>query len=131
MTKKKTNTINVSWATRKRLAINAFYAFLVYTLIYWFFVPLWMTYFGISVTWAAAIHESYSWFTMTVMGVVLGYMGFTTLPFIGKGKGIQVSSSSDDEGEKDKTDETGIDKYQGDTSEQYVDPNYKFNAKDL
>ncbi|QIG70607.1 hypothetical protein EVB91_051 [Rhizobium phage RHph_I1_18] len=124
---KRQQPVTVRWENRKRLAVRAFYALLVYTLLYWFMLPWFFTYVGVAALWLTAIQDSYTWFAFTMMGVILGYMGFTTLPFIGKGR-VQLGNSSPEEYEDPNV---NYNKYQGDTSESYVDPNYKFNDKDM
>lgn len=122
MAKKPSNTVTVKWETRKRLAINAFRALLIYTLIYWFLVPYVFTYYGIlqSTVLLGIIQESYSWFAITMIGVIFAYMGFTTLPFIGKGGTFGKYNQRDDTSEQSDTE-----------TESYVDPNYKFRNEDL
>lgn len=123
--------VTISWATRKKLAIQAFRAFLFYTLIYWFLVPWFLNVIDVGSLWVEPIQESYSWFAITTMGVVLGYMGFTTLPFIGKGGMINMQRSTMQEQQTYNTDPNYTSTYQGNPNESYVDPNYRFNMKDM
>jgi len=76
----------VRWKNRRKMAWWAFYAILSYTLIYWFALPLWFQWFALPTTWLDIIGESFFWFAITMSSVILGYMGFTTMPFMGRNK---------------------------------------------
>lgn len=73
----------VRWTDRNSMAWKAFHYLLIGTVVYWFALPLWINYIGINSTFLTLIGESYNWFAMTMSAIILGYMGFTTLPFLG------------------------------------------------
>lgn len=81
----------IRWSNRRKMAWKAFYAFLIYTAMYWFFLPLWFQYFNLQTSWLNIISDSFFWFAVTMSAIILGYMGFTTLPFLGKGKRPRVN----------------------------------------
>lgn len=74
------------WSNRRKMAWKAFYLLLGYTAVYWFFLPMWFQWWGIPIGWLEIIGESFSWFASTMAAVIVSYMGFTTLPFLGKGR---------------------------------------------
>ena len=65
----------VRWYNRRRLAWFSFYCLVGGTFIYWFALPLWFTFFGMSGAWLTIIGESYSWYASTLAVIVTGYMG--------------------------------------------------------
>lgn len=74
----------IRWSNRRRMAWRAFYAILIYTPFYWLLLPLWFHYWGLPTTWLEAIADSFFWFASTMAAVIIAYMGFTTMPFVGK-----------------------------------------------
>ena len=87
---------------RRKMAWRAFAAMLLFTAGYWFLLPLWFQYFGLPTTWLDIIAESYFWFAMTMAAIILGYMGFTTLPFLGAG-GRSSGIAAPPRGKKEET----------------------------
>lgn len=68
------------------MAWKAFWALLIFTAFYWFGLPLWFHWWALPTTWLDIIGESYFWFSTTMAAVIISYMGFTSLPFWGKGR---------------------------------------------
>lgn len=89
----------VRWTDKDSMAWRAFHYFLIGTVIYWFGLPLWVNFIGISGTYLQLIGESYNWFAMTMSAIILGYMGFTTLPFLGSRR--RVITNPREEGQDD------------------------------
>lgn len=73
----------VRWTDKDSMAWKAFNYLLIGTVIYWFVLPYWIMFIGLNGTFLQLIGESYNWFAMTMSAIILGYMGFTTLPFLG------------------------------------------------
>lgn len=70
----------VTWNSRRKMAKAAMYGFLWASVVV-FFIGLW--------PWPKEtrdfMYDVYQTFTMACVGVIFGYMGTTTLPFIGRG----------------------------------------------
>jgi len=76
----------IRWSNRRKMAWRAFWILVISTVVFWFILPLWFQWWLLPTDWLEIIGESYFWFAMTLASVILGYIGFTTLPFMGKGK---------------------------------------------
>lgn len=108
----------IRWSNRRKMAWRAFWVLVICTVGYWFILPLWFQYWLLPTTWLDIIAESYFWFAMTMASVIVGYLGFTTLPFIGRGR-----SSRDDVRIDESDDNTDSDRQY--TDEELFDPEYK------
>lgn len=71
----------IRWKNRRQMAWCAFWAMIAMTLILWFLVPL-IVPFGL----VNIVSESMAWFYMAMTAIILAYMGFTTIPFMGRGR---------------------------------------------
>lgn len=134
-TSKSSQSLTIRWENRKWMAWTSLAAFLLYTLLYWFALPPLLDWFAVRVVWVAAIQDSYFWFATGTIAAVLGYMGFTTLPFLGRGgSAMPAAQTGIDEEEpapakkkkKAADDDDSLFPQDG-----YVDPNFKFESKDL
>lgn len=67
------------WSNRRRMAWWAFGCLIVGTLIFWFFLPLWFSLWGLPTTWLSFISESYSWFASAMTVCITAYMGFNSI----------------------------------------------------
>ena len=76
----------IRWSNRRKMAWRAFTVLVVYTGAYWFILPLWFQWWGLPTTWLDIIAESFFWFATTMATVIVAYMGFTSLPFMGRGR---------------------------------------------
>jgi hypothetical protein len=68
------------WSNRRRMAWQAFFILVSFTLFYWLGLPLWFKFWGLDTSWLTIISESYSWFASTMAAVIIAYMGFNELP---------------------------------------------------
>lgn len=72
----------ISWSTRRRMSYICLWSFIVVS----FLLLLAITTLSIPDTRLEQLVTVYSYFAMGCLSVVLGYFGFTTLPFIGRSK---------------------------------------------
>lgn len=81
----------IRWSNRRRMAWRAFTCFVIGTMLFWFALPLWFQWFTLPTSWLTIIGDSYFWFATGMIAIIIGYMGFTTLPFWGAGTSIRNS----------------------------------------
>jgi hypothetical protein len=84
----------IRWSNRRKMAWNAFYILIAATFIYWFILPLWFHWWQLPTTWLTIIGDSYFWFATGMIAVIIGYMGFTSLPFWGSGVTMRGTPST-------------------------------------
>lgn len=82
----------IRWTNRRKMAWRAFTCLVVFTAVYWFLLPLWFQWWLLPTTWLTIIGDSYFWFATTMAAIIIGYMGFTSLPFWGGGATMRPSS---------------------------------------
>lgn len=95
----------IRWSNRRKMAWYALIAIIAGTALFWFALPLWFTYWTVSLVWIPAMADAYTWFVSLMAIVVVTYLGFKgDLPFLNRlggwsrgGRGSHSGSGSHSE----------------------------------